>query len=346
MAVPAIPSSFIVQQANGQVWITWDATAGATGYKVQKSTDGSTFSLLASPVVNQYLDTTVTVGTQYWYKVCATNGSGDSGYTTAQSIVPTQPGGMSLGQIRLLAQQRADRQNSQFVGTSEWNQYINQSAFELYDLLTTLYEDYYLAPITMFQTNGSQQFYDLPDGTNSFLNASGASFTPRPFYKLLGVDCGVALNNNAWITLKKFNFITRNRYIFPNVASSYLGVFNLQYRLMGNQIEFIPTPSGGQYIRLWYIPRMVELLKDTDILDGVSGWTEYIIVDAAIKALQKEESDTSVLMAQKQGLIDRIQASAMNRDAGQSDTVSDTRSWGNRFGNYGGPGFDGSFGGY
>ena len=91
---------------------------------------------------------------------------------------------------------------------------------------------------------------------------------------------------------------------------------------------------------------MTQLLSDSDILDGVSGWTEYVIVDAAIKALLKEESDTTVLMAQKLALIKRIEETAMNRDAGQADTISNVRTWGERWGAYGGPGFDGSFGGY
>lgn len=331
MATLPPPNNFNVQQGNSQVLLTWDLLSGADGgYKVQRSTDNITFSDLATVAINQYIDTAVSAGSQYWYKIAGINGITVGIYTDVQSVVPTKSGGMSLGQIRLEAQRRADRVNSNFVTMPEWNSYINQSAFELYDLLVTLYEDFFLATPYQFTTDGSSQFYTMPDD----------------FYKLNGVDCGLAQGNNGWITLKKFNFIQRNRYIFPQISSTFLGVFNLQYRLMGNKIEFIPTPSAGQYMRVWYIPRMTVLLKDTDILDGVSGWTEYVIVDAAIKALQKEESDVSVLMAQKMALLKRIEESAMNRDAGQPDSISNVRTWGERWGAYGGPGFDGSFGGY
>lgn len=346
MAVPGTPVNFILQQANAQVLLSWDLMAGATSYKVQRSTDGVSYSTLASPATNSYLDTAITVGSLYYYKVASTNGSGDSSYTTPQNIVPTMNGQMSLGQIRLAAQQRADLQNSNFVRTVEWNSYINQSAFELYDLLTTLYEDFYLAPQALFQTDGISQDYTLPNGILSFMTLTGSTFVAKPFYKLVGVDCGLGLNSNAWVTLKKFDFISRNRYVFPNITSTYLGVFNLRYRILDNHISFIPTPSAGQFIRLWYIPRMTQLLADTDILDGVSGWTEYVIVDAAIKAMQKEESDASVLMAQKQALLDRIMSSAMNRDAGQPDTISDTRSRAEAWGVYGPPNGDGGFAGY
>jgi hypothetical protein len=329
ISLPA-PSNFYVQQGNGQVLLSWSQVTGATDYEIRKTIDNITFTIINPGNVTQYLDTSVSIGIKYIYDIAGII-SGTTGVRTAQqAAIPTKSGQMSLAQIRLLAQQKADRENSNFVTLPEWNAYINQSAFELYDLLTTTFEDYYVASPYIFTSDGSTQLYDLPSD----------------FYKLMGVDCGLALGNNGWITLKKFNFIQRNRYIFPQISSTFLGVYNLQYRLVGNKIEFIPTPSSGQYLRVWYIPRMTQLLADTDILDGVSGWTEYVVVDAAIKALQKEESDTSVLMAQKMALLKRIEETAMNRDVGQPDTISNVRTWGERWGAYGGPGFDGSFGGY
>lgn len=322
MAIPSTPTNFNVQTGNGQALVTWDLVAGALTYSVERSVDNITYAVVSTPAVNQYLDTAVSLGVQYFYKVASTNVSGTSPYTTPQSIVPTPTGEMSLGQIRLMAQQRADRVNSNFVTMPEWNAYIQQSYFELYDLLITVYEDYFVASPVTFSTDGTTFLYPLPNGTNYSAAA--------PFYKLMGVD--LALNNaqNAYVTLNRFNFIDRNRYLYPNSAATIYGVFNMQYRLVGTNIEFIPTPTANQQIRLWYIPRLQQLLKDTDLTTAsISGWIEYVIVDAAIKALQKEESDVSVLMAQKQGLIDRIQSSAMNRDVGQADKISDTRqSWG------------------
>lgn len=346
MAIPAIPQNLAVQQANGQVFISCDQVAGATSYQVQRSLDNVSFSVIASPAVPHYLDTAVTQGTQYFYKIASTNGDGTSSYTLSQSVVPAQSGLLSLGELRLLARQRADRVNSNFVTNPEINTYINQSMYELYDILTTVYEDYNVYGPVLFQTNGTDFQFPLPNGILTFQTQTGSSVVPPPFYKLLGVDCGIALNTNAWVTLRKFDFIDRNNYVFPNVTSSYLGVFNLRYRLLGSNLSFIPTPSAGQYLRMWYVPRLTELLKDNDLCDGISGWTEYLIVDAAIKILQKEESDVSVLLAQKQALIDRIQSSSMNRDAGMPDTISDIRSHSAQWGNYGPPGGSGSYGGY
>lgn len=334
---PSTPTGFTVQQANQQVLVSWDLSTGATSYLVQRSQDNVTFSALAtvsgSPLATSYLDTSVTIGTQYWYKVAASNTSGTSNYTNSASAIPTPSAEMSLQQIRQLAQQRADRVNSNFVSASEWRGYINQSMYELYDLLITVYEDYFLAEPIKFVSDGSTYMYDLPNGSNTFQNANtNVTFTPQPFYKLVGVD--LALNNavNAFVTINKFNFVDRNRFVYPNTASTIYGVFNLQYRMMGNKIMFIPTPAAGQSIRFWYIPRLPELLKDTDLTTlGFSGWLEYVIVRAAKYALDKEESDTSKLDAELVFLKQRIEETAANRDAGMPDKISDTNqgNWAN-----------------
>lgn len=227
---------------------------------------------------------------------------------------------MTLLELRTAAKQRSDMVNSLFVSDAEWNSYINQSYFELYDLLVQKYgNDYYVAAPLKIPMDGTSLTYALPDG----VLYSGAA----PFYKLLGVDlllAGNASGNNGAVTLKQFNFAERNRYAVPNFQSFY-GVTNLRFRLQGNNIWFTPVPQGGQTVQLWYVPRMTTLVNDTDTADGVSGWTEYIIVDAAIKAMQKEESDVTVLFAQKQALVARIEAAAENRNAGSPATVADSR---------------------
>lgn len=301
-------------------------------------------SVSGSPLATSYLDTAVTLGVQYFYKVRATSVDGSSSYTNAQSAIPVQYGEMSLSEIRLQAKQRADREKSQFVTDIEWNKYINQAYFELYDLLVTVYEDYYLAPPISFVADGTNFSYNLPTGSNTFLNASNVTFTPQAFYKLAGVDLSLNAPTNSYVTINKFNFIDRNKYLYPTPGGNIYGVFNLQYRVMGNAIQFIPTPTSGQAIRLWYVPRLNVLLQDTDTtITGVSGWSEYIIVRAAKYGLDKEESDTTKLDQQLAFLIKRIEETAANRDQGQSDTISNTRAASN---NGFGPGSGWQHGGF
>lgn len=339
MAIPGLVYDIVLQTGNGQNYLVWPIVAGATSYSVQRSTDGVNFTALGTSVVNTYLDPAPTVGTNYYYQVASVSADGTSGYSPSYpvSIVPCTPGQINLGYIRYLSQLRADKLNSQFLTLDEWNSNINQSIFALYDILVTKFgDDYFLADPVTFSTTGAKN-YPLPDGATSM----GGSIPPA-LYKLVGVDCGVAVGNNAWVTLPRYNWIDRNKFIYPQLQANALGVFNLSYRQMGNQLYFIPNPSAGQYIQLWYVPIMNQLLQDTDMLSfSISGWSELVIVDAAIKALTKEESFEAAyrLKADKAGLMERIETTAANRDVGQPNTISDTRG---NTGFYDGGGFGGS----
>lgn len=83
---------------------------------------------------------------------------------------------------------------------------------------------------------------------------------------------------------------------------------------------------------------------DSTLIEGISGWEEYIIVDAAIKAKVKLEEDPSALMAAKLELKQRIEAMAEGRDAGQAFHVSDVLGANGVWGGDGdfGDGFGGS----
>ncbi len=419
MAIPYQPQNLVVEQADGNILLNWSISLTATSYTIQRSTDNVTFSTLVSGVsVNQYQDTNPGIGYKYYYKVAAVNSSGTSPYSSVASMIAAPPSEMSLMEMRLRAQQTADLVGSQFVSDPEWNSFLRLSMYELYDLLIGSYEDYYASEKVTIPTNGSQQYYPLPDGVTNYPGnayVSGAVFTftvssasatigaiyqsngyqftvtatiasatslattgegtPSPtgiltkvsgtgdstitysvvtptlagqaakaFYKMSGVDLAVNTStvNPAWVTMKKFNFVDRNKYVYPNSTSTIYGVYNQAYRIMGQQINFIPVPAGNQTIRLWYAPRLPALLKDSDLTTlGFSGWLRYPIVRAAKYALDKGDgNDTSKLDSEILFLKKRIEEMASNRDQGMPDCISETR----RDGIFGGTGW-GSGGG-
>lgn len=339
----AIPQQVFLQTGNAQNLVSWNIVAGATSYSVKRSTDGVNYSVVGTPAVNKYIDTAVLIGVDYYYQVASISSGGMSPYAgPAQgqmSVVPCLPGQSNLGFLRYRSKLAADKLNSNFLTLDEWNININQSTFELFDILITKYgDDFFLASPYTFETTGAKN-YSLPDGSTAFA-VNGV--TPPAVYKMLGADCGVAVGNNAWVTLPRYNWIDRNKFIYPQLQANALGVFNLSYRQMGNEIYFIPNPSAGQYIQIWYVPIMTMLLQDADMLGfSISGWDEYVVVDAAIKALLKEESfeQAGALSTRKQALLERIETTAANRDIGQPNTISDTRT---STGFFDGSGFGGS----
>lgn len=309
--LPLVPNNFLVQTGNGQTYLSWTPVVGSTAYNVYRSEDAVNYSLVNASSTFYYYDTTAQVGTQYSYKINAASSAGVSSYTDPYVITPVDYGQASLGQVRLAAQQRADQVNANFVTKQEWNSYINQSYTELYDLLVAVYGDeYFVKNDFNFTTDGRvPSLYPLPDD----------------FYKLMGVDLTISAAQNGYLTLKKFSFANRNKYLYGNTPVSFYGFIDMKYRLVGSDIELIPQPSANQQIRLWYVPKPRVLLADSDMLDGISGWWEYVVIDAAIKAMQKEESDVEVLLTQKEAMRKRIEAMAANRDAGMPEMVTDVR---------------------
>jgi len=344
--IPYQPQNLSADQADGNILLTWSGSLAATSYQVQRSLDGVNFTNLATTTATQYVDSypSVTVGVQYYYQVAGVNINGTSPYSSIVSMVAAPPAEMSLGELRLRCQQTADRVGSSFVSTSEWNAFIRLAMYELYDILMTSYEDYFASNYVFIQTNGTTANYPLPDGATNYLglNYNGTSGSPAPaFYKLAGVDLNLNTSTitPSRVSLLRFDFIKRNQYVYPNSTSTIYGVYNMRYRLMGNNINIIPTPAGNQTLLLWYSPRLPALLQDTDLTTlGVSGWLRYPIARAAKYALDKEEgTDTSSLDAELLFLKTRIEQAASNRDAGQADTISETR----QDAIYGGTGFAG-----
>ena len=333
--VPYQPQNTTAEQADGNILFSWAPSLGATSYQIQRSTDGVNFSnLITVGQVYQYVDPYPGVGIQYWYQIAAINSAGTSPYSSVATIVAAPPGEMSLAEIRLRAKQTADRDGSDFVVDSEWNAFLRLAMYELYDILTTTYEDYNVASPVFINTNGSTMQYALPNGLNYLGNVlGGTTGTPAPrLYKLSGIDLGVNTSNNAWVTLHRFDWIDRNAYVYPNSTSTIYGVYNMRYRPIGTNtftqaLTLIPTPAGNQQLRVWYAPILPAMLADTDVTTiGFSGWLRYPIVRAAKYALDKEEgTDTSKLTEEIVFLKQRITESASNRDQGQAETISNTR---------------------
>lgn len=217
---------------------------------------------------------------------------------------------ITLAQLRLEARQRADMTNSTFVTDSELTSYINNSISELHDILVQSYgEDYYINDVS-FTTANKAESYEI------------ASIIPNgDFYKIRGVDA--KLNNSDWFTLKPFNFNERNKNLGSTTNS---GISSVKYRLLGSNIMFTPIPDDSIDVKIWYIPLAQTLVDDTDSYNDLNNYSEYVIVDVAIKMLQKEESDVSVLAHQKQALKERINSASKNRDAGSGDSVSDVHN--------------------
>ena len=206
---------------------------------------------------------------------------------------------ITLLDLRNACKDRADMQNSNFITDDEWNRYINSAAKELYEILILKGLQYTTTTDTI-SLNGTDDTYDLPSN----------------FFKLVGVDHNI---NNETYPMEEYTFQNRNLYNQQNTQRY------LRYRLVGeDMIRFNPKPNA-QEITIWYDPVLATLSDDTDTLNGVNGWEEYVIVRSALWAKVKEESETGDLKQDIAFLRDRIETAAENRDLGPAGQVTDVR---------------------
>ena len=64
-SAPLTPTGLAAATANAQVNLTWNTTAGATGYYVKRSTSSASETQIAAPSTTAYTDNAVTYGTKY-----------------------------------------------------------------------------------------------------------------------------------------------------------------------------------------------------------------------------------------------------------------------------------------
>ena len=90
---PGVPQSLSATHGNAQVALSWSAPASnggtaVTGYKVYQSTDNASFSEVATPSGTSQTVTSLTNGTQYFFKVAAVNAVGTGSQTSSVNATP------------------------------------------------------------------------------------------------------------------------------------------------------------------------------------------------------------------------------------------------------------------
>jgi len=146
---------------------------------------------------------------------------------------------VSLSELRLLAQQRADMENGQFITSDEWRRMINRGYAELYDLIVT---------------SANSEDYFLKSGTISLVSGTSTYDLPTDFYKSRGVDL---TTGGSVVPLRRYNFSERN------VGGLYSVASDMRYHIQSNSIVFNPKPSSADTVTIYYIASPRKFLEYT-----------------------------------------------------------------------------------
>lgn len=219
-----------------------------------------------------------------------------------------------LEDMRNEVRDRADIENSQHITDAQINRYINQSGAALHAILVEHCED---------------EFIELFSGTTSAASGNLTSISlgavpeeSNGAYKIVAVELEVSGRRRH---IERWSWQTHGALI----DQSNSGSLDFRYRWVSYTLQIIPgCPTATPYW-VYAIPPFVDLTDDDDTLDGRDGWEEWIVIDAAVKCLLKEESDTRPLVAERTEVLERVKSQMKARDFARPDRVQDTerRSW-------------------
>lgn len=141
-----------------------------------------------------------------------------------------------------------------------------------------------------------------------------------------GSDYAGALNLNSYLN----NNSVALGILTASVPVSGTPIINVG--IQNSAVTWLTTSTGS--VKLSPVPSSLNPGTPTwtDQLDGYNGWTEFVVVDAAMKMVIKEESDPAPFFARRALLVQRLQTMMKNRNAGIPKHVTRTRnqswSWG------------------
>lgn len=227
--------------------------------------------------------------------------------------MPKNP--LTLGQLMTKCRQRTDMVNSTFITDDELRGWANIALAELHDILVMSYEDYYV----------NTQDYTLPGDNPATL--------PEDFYKVIGVDLsmdGSFGGSSVVYRMRPYSFQERNAYSNPIVIASRST--NTFYNVRGNEVHFIPNPTIGASVRMYYVPQALYMAENGND-DGkeiysvaprvATGWEEFLINDICMKIAMKEESEAGGFAALREQQRKRLEMVAKVKDPGESTGITD-----------------------
>lgn len=201
----------------------------------------------------------------------------------------TQP---TREELRTACKRKGDRVNASTPSDDEWNEWINESAAELWDEVVTCYEDQY---------------------TESTTVSVSSSTSVDGYFKIRSVEINI---DGRYMPIELVPLAEWGKYagvLTSNIARGYT--------VIGDTLHLLPEGTTAS-VRVRYVPEYTTLSADGDVLFRTpSNWHEYIVIDCLIKMRAKFQEDASQEFARKAAILDRIKKAASNRMPGGSKRV-------------------------
>ena len=232
---------------------------------------------------------------------------------------------VTLATLRSRVKQRANVEvasNSALYTAAELDDNINEGIAKLYDLVIAQQDQPYYLSQFPFSTSNAKDTYVI---------GAGGDIPITNFYKGKGLD--VNFGQNIIASARPFMWGERNRFKwYPTWIYSqpvfylFVGKADGSVANSGNDaIKLLPSPGGNFSCVLWFYPIIAPLVNAGDTFDGINGFEEYAVLDAAIKLLLKQErfDHAQALMGRQAEERLRVETMLTSHDAENPARVQD-----------------------
>jgi len=183
---------------------------------------------------------------------------------------------------------------------------IDRSYNKLYRLITTQYES----------------FFDTEDTSKSLIVGQRDYALASDLMHLKGVDLVIG---GERVPMRVYSFGERNqRGQDPRLLRvGYDNRTQYRYRTQGNNLRIDPVPTSTEQLVMTYVPRPVRITTSGQTFDVIAGFDDFIIYDASMFVLARQERDPSIYMAARQAAEQEVIKAVSPRDVGDPTTVRD-----------------------
>jgi hypothetical protein len=204
--------------------------------------------------------------------------------------------------------ERCDMVGSTFVtdaATSLWA-WVNEANQKLHGMLVEALGEEYVSSSAAITIVAGTTDYAVPTG----------------LFKLYGIDATI-----SGYTQSLRQYQRRERNLYKNANSGGIGGltrYGLEvphYSLVGSNIRLLPAPTSVFTCTVLYAPEATVLTAGTDTVNYPNGWERFIVIDAAIQCLAKEESDVRTLVAERDAIVKEIALAKEQRDLSMNHRV-------------------------
>jgi len=212
---------------------------------------------------------------------------------------------VTLTDLIARVRERADMEYSQFVSDAEITHYVNDEIFDVYAKMVNVDDGKLFGTVSPTLTQIGNNSYQLPSN----------------FMRLVDVNI---YSGSRWVPAYEAD----SQDYLNLLSRQYTGDYDVQYFLKLNQDQgryelFLFPAKAVANIGVRYIPEAPRLTLGSDTLKWPSNWHEAVVLGAAIKCLQKEESESSHLVLSYDRATDRVLKDIREQAVAEIQTLRD-----------------------